>query len=528
MFRSIRWRLIASYVLLTVLTASAVGVLSIEIMRRYVQRQEAEDLRANAQAVAQQALPLMWPRVRDRELGQLARTAAFLGSARVRILDRHAQVLADSGAPGEANKLVWIAPSLRSQLSQGERIEWPGFMMLPGGGSVLLTQTDLSRLDDLPPGLTLTFVRRTYTPWGGRIEFETYTTPEEAAPAEAQPRSTTRIRAAIGDEDAPLGMVEFSAGPNYAEQALMTTQRALAFAGGGAILLAALVGVWISQRLAGPIRTLTESAGRMAGGDLSSRVQIQSKDEIGELAEQFNRMAAQLQASFHEVAAERDALRRFIADAAHELRTPITALKNFNALLRGEASGDPQAREEFLQESQAQIERMQWISDNLLNLSRLEAGLIDLDRHHHDTGDLLAAAASALKPVSREKGIDLEVNSPDPAPQLYCDRRWTELALSNLIDNAIKFTPPGGKVELGARGGEDVIRLWVQDNGIGIQPEDRDHIFERFYRGKTSTAPGSGLGLAMVKSVMEAQGGRVSVDSIPGKGSRFILEWALG
>lgn len=527
MFRSIRWRLIASYVLLTVLTVSVVGVLSIEIMRRYVQRQEAEDLRANAQAVAQQALPLMWPRARGRELGQLARTAAFLGSARVRILNRNAEVLADSGAPSQSNELVWIAPTLRSELIRGARIEWPDFVLLPGEGSVLLSQIDFSRLEDLPPGLTLTFVRRTYTPWGGRIEFESYTAQERAAQTDTQARSTTRARAAIGDEDAPLGMVELSAGPNYAEQALMTTQRALVFAGGGAILLAALVGIFISQRLAAPIRTLTETAGRMAGGDLSSRVQIGSQDEIGELAEQFNRMAARLQASFEEVAAERDALRRFIADASHQLRTPITALKNFNALLQGQAGGDPQAQEEFLHESQTQIERMQWITDNLLSLSRIDAGLIDLDCAHHKAGELLEAAASAFKSIAKEKGIEVEITSPDPALALYCDRTWTELALSNLIDNALKFTPPCGRVELGAQGGEDVMRMWVQDNGSGIPPEDLEHIFERFYRGRTSTAPGSGLGLSMVKSVVEAQGGQVSVDSTPGKGSRFLLEWAL-
>ena len=143
-------------------------------------------------------------------------------------------------------------------------------------------------------------------------------------------------------------------------------------------------------------------------------------------------------------AAERDALRRFIADASHELRTPITALKSFIDLLQGPAAGDPQAQAEFLAESQAQIERLEWITRDLLDLSRLDAGLAALDRDEHDVGELIEAAAAAFKAQAREKGIALSLQPPQPALTLYCDRGRIEMALSNLVDNALKYTPAGG------------------------------------------------------------------------------------
>jgi signal transduction histidine kinase len=235
-------------------------------------------------------------------------------------------------------------------------------------------------------------------------------------------------------------------------------------------------------------------------------------------------MAERLEASFSELAAERDALRRFIADASHELRTPITALKNFNDLLQGAAAEDPAARAEFLTESQVQLERLEWITRNLLDLSRLDAGLVDLDLADHDVGELLDAAASAFKPLAQDIGITFSIQPPTPPVELRCDRARIELALSNLLDNAFKYTPPGGQVGIGAEPKGEVVQLWVRDSGPGIAPEDLSRIFERFYRGRNNHTEGSGLGLAIVQSVAQAHGGQVSVQSEPGTGSLFVIE----
>jgi signal transduction histidine kinase len=223
------------------------------------------------------------------------------------------------------------------------------------------------------------------------------------------------------------------------------------------------------------------------------------------------------------LAAERDALRRFIADASHELRTPITALKSFNSLLLGPASADTGAREEFLKESEVQIERLEQITADLLDLSRLDAGLVTLELGEHDVSELLDSVASDFRARAQIAGIALLVLAPDPPILLVCDRSRLALALTNLLDNALKFTPAGGEIEIGARREPASVALWVRDTGTGIDAGDLPHVFERFYRGRGAQGAGSGLGLAIVHSIVHAHGGQVSVESTPGEGSRFVI-----
>jgi signal transduction histidine kinase len=542
MFRSIRWRLVASYVLITLLTVSLVGVLTLSLVRRDIRQQETAHLEANAQAIASKALLLMQPVVRPAELSELAHTASFFTNAQVRILDDQRRILVDSGPGSDVGQFIWIEPKLRFRYEMDDRFisSGPVIIAFPSGESFLLPDPRGDRfttLRDLPPDAEITVVRRIEGPWGGRITFNTLSHDElpavptisvedirEPSVPEEPLHSEQVLTVPIGPPTQPLGFVELSSSSDFGAEALTTTSRALLLAAGGATILAVIVGLLVGRGLTAPLRSLTAAASQMSGDDLSTRAPVHGKDEIGQLGKQFNQMANRLETSFAALAAERDALRRFIADASHELRTPITALRTFNELLQGPAADEPATRVEFLSESQTQIGRLERITHNLLDLSRLDAGLAHLDMADHPVGELIETAVATFKGLAGEKGVSLSIQEPLPEVTLCCDRARIESALCNLLDNAVKFTPPGGKVEIGAEQAEGILRLWVQDDGPGIRPDELSHIFERFYRGPDSPAEGSGLGLAIVHSVVQAHSGRVFVESQPDEGSRFVTE----
>ena len=167
--------------------------------------------------------------------------------------------------------------------------------------------------------------------------------------------------------------------------------------------------------------------------------------------------------------------------------------------------------------------RLEWITRNLLDLSRFDAGLVDLDLADHDLGELLDAAASAFRPLAQDTGITFSIRPPTPPLQLRCDRARIELALSNLVDNALKFTASGGQMEVGGERQGEAVRLWVWDNGSGIDPEDLPHVFERFYRGQGIEQTGSGLGLTIVRAILDQHGAPISVHSRPGQGATFTF-----
>jgi signal transduction histidine kinase len=547
MFNSIRWRLVLSYVLLTLLVVSIVGVLALSLLERTIARREQAYLTSNAEAVARQAWPLLWPVVAQSELQELARTASFLGNARVQILDGNTHVLAEAQPSVEGDEFVWILAPLRWRVQAVGESALSVILAMPPTTKDLepphLGEGSLTMLEQLPLDTPFTRVRRWDGIWGSRFVF--YTVSEVAIPPdehwtqEMPLRSERTIVVTIGDERRPQGYVKISNGPDFGTEALRMTREALLFAAGGATLVATAVGLLVSRGLSAPLRQLTEVATRMGEGDLSTRAPLRGRGEIRQLARQFNHMAERLDASFAELSAERDALRRFIADASHELRTPITALRNFNELLQGAAAEDPRARTEFLVESQVQIERLAWITRNLLNRSRLDAGLVTLDIADHDVGIVIEDAASPFKTQAQEKGLQFTVQQPAEGLAIQCDRERIVLALSNLLDNAIKYTPPGGLVEIGVEQVGETTRLWVQDTGRGIDPNDLPHIFERFYRGRNAGQgeraiqastqeraeyDGLGLGLAIVHSIAQAHGGRVHAESSVDVGSRFTIE----
>jgi len=529
-FRSIRWRLVASFAFLAVITVSAVGVLVLQITGDSIRGSTLDNLRANAQTIAQEAQPMMEPVPNRPVLDQLVKTAAFLGDVRVRLFNAQGVLLADSSLPGVSGEAFFMVSPQHEKVFID-----PHLLLIQGRTGPGMGEIPSAVWDSLPEETSVTVVQRNWSIWGSRIMFASVPKPEGLGPTPAPDEDPVvpqgaayHVQEPVGGAEHPLGYVELTGGVDTSQEALSVVRRALLGAGAGAVALAVVIGLLFSSRLTSPLLALQRTAEQMGAGDLSVRAEIQRPDEIGDLAVHFNQMAGQLEASFRQVASERDSLRRFIADASHELRNPVTALKNFVALLQGPAANDPPAQDEFLAESQVQVERLEWITSNLLNLTRLDAGLVEFELREYDLREILERAAAGFTTRLETKQLGLVRSLPELPVLQVCDPVRLEMAVSNLVDNAVKYTSGGGQITLGTALLDDQVTLWVQDTGTGILPEDLPHIFDRFYRGRGHAVPGSGLGLAIVKSLVEAQGGTISVESVPGEGTVFTITFHAG
>ena len=292
-----------------------------------------------------------------------------------------------------------------------------------------------------------------------------------------------------------------------------------------ATVVAAGVGLVLGRGMTAPLRALTDAARRLGSGNLNARAPQDGDDEIGELGAGFNRMASQLQDSFATLESERDALRTFIADMSHELRTPITALRTFNDLLSAGAVADERVRDEFIDESALQIERLEWLVQNLLDLSKFDAGLAEVRTQRIDLRPLVERVVDEARLPAERKSVRIAYDAPQLPVLAQADATRIQQALSNVLLNAVKFTPSGGRIDMLLERQAKIVYVHVRDTGPGIPADELPHIFERFYRGpSTATAVGgSGLGLPIVQSIMHAHHGDVEVNSEPGTGTEVVL-----
>jgi two-component system phosphate regulon sensor histidine kinase PhoR len=216
--------------------------------------------------------------------------------------------------------------------------------------------------------------------------------------------------------------------------------------------------------------------------------------------------------------------RDFVANVSHELRTPISAIKAVLETLADGAIDDAEAAHRFLSQADAEVDRLAAMVEELLELSRIESGELPLPREPLDAGEVVTAAAERLRARAAREGLRFDVQVGEGLPPLLGDARRLEQAVVNLLDNAVKFTPPGGLVRVLVRGEEGGVVIEVSDTGAGISAEDLPRVFERFYKADRSRAGGgSGLGLALVRHTVEAHGGSVTAESRPGEGSLFRI-----
>jgi signal transduction histidine kinase len=281
-------------------------------------------------------------------------------------------------------------------------------------------------------------------------------------------------------------------------------------------LAAVLFTLATSSRILEPVERLTEAARRMEKGDLSVQVHIESEDEIGQLAHAFNSMAGSL--------SQQETLRRnMVSDVAHELRTPLTNLRGYLEASRDGLVETDAALVNNLYEETMLLQRL--VTD-LQDLAQADAGQLALVRAPTDLNALVEQAATIIQPQALDKGLTVAAEMPTDLPLVDADPERVGQVLRNLLNNAVAHTPAGGTVTISAEARGDQVAVSVNDTGIGIAPEHLPHVFDRFYRVDKSRARqtgGAGLGLAIVRQIILAHGGSVSVESTPGQGSAFTF-----
>jgi two-component system, OmpR family, sensor kinase len=284
-------------------------------------------------------------------------------------------------------------------------------------------------------------------------------------------------------------------------------RRRLAVAGAAALIFAALAGFVVAGALSRRIKRLETAAEQVASGDFSHTIAADSDDELGQLADTFNAMQQQL--------AQLDSARKsFIATASHELRTPIFSLAGFVELLQDEEL-DEETRAQFLAQIREQTDRLQRLSADLLDLSKLEAGSLDLRPEPTDVGELAREVTTEFTPALAQHDSHLELRLRRSPIRAVCDPERVGQIMRILIDNALAHTPPGTDIFVSAAHEDGTVRLAVRDNGLGIKRTTLNRIFEPFYT--SNDAQGSGLGLTIARELAEQMDGRLAVESVPGR-----------
>lgn len=285
----------------------------------------------------------------------------------------------------------------------------------------------------------------------------------------------------------------------------------------GAIIIALILGVILSRTITRPILELTKATHEVAGGNLHQQVPIRSRDEIGELAQSFNKMSGDLSRSFN-------LRKQMTADIAHELRTPLSLIIGH---AEGVHDGVLQPNRENFEIIREEAERLEKLVNDLRTLSLADAGELSTEFQPVDINTFLSDIHSHYISLFNQKRISLDL---EPAPVILkanLDPNRFAQVLNNILDNALRYTPEDGKVTLKAGGSGNKIEIVIQDSGEGVSPEEAQRLFDRFYRvdeSRTRDDGGSGLGLAIARSIVEMHKGRIWAESETGRGLKIVIE----
>ena len=309
----------------------------------------------------------------------------------------------------------------------------------------------------------------------------------------------------------------------------MLVSTALAFV--PAILLA----LWFARIIARRLGSIIDYAAQLARGNFHARLERTGTDELGLLERKLNETGEKLEGMFQELEREHAELEKvervrkdFVINVSHELRTPLASIQGYTETLLDGAMDDPNHNMRFLQIIRQNAERLANLTADLLTLSRVELKQQKFSFASYDVERLLENTVDSMTPLAVKKNITLTLVRDGGMTESFCDAEAVNQVVTNLVDNALKYTPDGGDIKVGARAlsGLGMIEVSVQDTGIGIPADELPRLFERFYRvdkARSRELGGTGLGLSIVKHLVRAQGGDVRVESLIGKGSKFIF-----
>ena len=322
------------------------------------------------------------------------------------------------------------------------------------------------------------------------------------------------------------------------KEVLATVNSVLLIAGVVITGIVILFGIFMARRLTRPLVSLTHAADKMKAGDYAQRVDpLQRQDEIGTLALTFNAMAGKIESDVNELRLQEQLRRDMIANIAHDLVTPLTAIQGLSEALADDLIYDSQVRQETAQLIGREVQRLRRLVSDMQNMTTLESGQVQLELAPLDMRALVDEVLAVIGPECEQAGIALRNEIVIGTPKVLADSDRITQVLLNLLDNARRHTPTGGSIAIGASiiaamqgttgpKGRKWLEVAVSDTGSGIAPADLPYIFDRFFRAdraRTGPKRGSGLGLSIVKAVITAHGGTIRAESTPGQGTRIVF-----
>jgi signal transduction histidine kinase len=322
-----------------------------------------------------------------------------------------------------------------------------------------------------------------------------------------------------------MGYIQLSEPASVLQHAVRDRWAGLGLGVLGLTAVTLLASLWLSTSLIRPLEKLRDSAVKLSQGELSHRVDYHAQDEIGAVAHAFNQMAEQVQAMIEEQ-------RAFASNASHELRTPLTTMRLRTEALRHDRSLDAPTRQQYIIELDEELTRLSGLVSDLVLLSRLDAGRAEMGQEQIDPVRFAYSLQQMMSGQARDRNITLSVEAAVDRPvTVKGSLNHLTVLFRNVLENAIKYTPPGGQITWRIFVEGENVMFTIQDTGQGIAPEHLPHVFERFYRADKSHSrfiPGTGLGLALAKSIVETYGGRIEITSPGvGLGTTIVIGWPV-